>query len=95
MDARFVDGFCACANDGLGVVRDGGIVGSGLGRYGERGTVYVFVCFVVEDDTGEIVFSTFAMGTSIAEVGQDVFLGHFGDGGKEAGVEPDVERALV
>ena len=31
----------------------------------------------------------------IAEVGQDVFLGHFGDGGKEAGVEPDVERALV
>jgi len=29
------------------------------------------------------------MGTSIAVVGQDVFLGHFGDGGKEAGVEPD------
>jgi len=33
----------------------------GLGRYGEGDTVYVFVCFVVEDDTGEIVFSTFAV----------------------------------
>ena len=51
----------ARANDGLGVVRDGGVVGSGLGRYGERGTVCGFVGFVVEDDTGKIVFPVFAI----------------------------------
>ena len=53
LDTRFVDGFCARANDGLSVVRDGGVVGSGLGRYGERGTVCGFVGFVVEDDNCE------------------------------------------
>jgi len=51
----------ARANDGLGVVRDGGVVGVGLGRCGERGTICGFVGFVVEDDTCEIVFSLFAV----------------------------------
>jgi len=46
-----VDGFCARADDGLGVVRDGCIVGSGFGGYGEWGAVCCFVCFVVEDGT--------------------------------------------
>ena len=51
LDTRFVDGFCARADDGLGVVRDGCIVGSGFGGYGEWGAVCCFVCFVVEDGT--------------------------------------------
>ena len=43
----------ARANDGLGVVQDGGVVGAELGWCGERGTVCDFVGFVVEDDTCE------------------------------------------
>ena len=50
IDASFVDGFGACAKYGLCVVGNGGVVCAGLGGNGERGAVYFFVFFVVEDD---------------------------------------------
>ena len=69
-----MDGLCASANYGFGVVRNGGVICARLSRYGERGTVYVFVCFVVEDDTGEVVFPIFAVVGDGEEEGIKCFL---------------------
>jgi len=74
IDASFVDGFRACAKDGLCVVGNEGVVCAGVGGYGERGAVYFFVCFVVEDDAGGIVFSTFAIAGDGKEEGIKCFF---------------------